>query len=350
MLLDTITAGAPASAKTLAELCDRMAVSLDAGIDLRRAWRGEARRLKGRAARVASDVSAAIDAGAPLDEAIAAEGDFFPPLFVELTRVAEHTGSTPEVFRRLARHYDHQVDRARLFRRAIALPVFQLAIAAGVVVLLVAIGGMLGSPGRPVDFLGLGLTGSFGLFVLLNLAIGGGLCVGFTWMALRRRPDWAAAFRKRMMRLPVIGETLLKIALARIAWALHLLMNVEIDLRRVAPTALAASDNAYFSQHSDRVAKLVGKGYPLAEAFGRTKAFPREFLDALDIAEETGMISESMERLSRRYDEEADHAQTILTRAAAGLVWLLVAALVIVLIFRVFSMYLNTLQGALGGL
>ncbi|MEQ8849839.1 type II secretion system F family protein [Botrimarina sp.] len=350
MLLDTINAGAPASAAKLAGLCDRMAVSLDAGIDLRRAWRSEAKRSGGRLGRAAEEVADAIDHGTPLDEAMAAAGSVFPPLLVELVRVGEQTGSTPRVFRRLARHYEHSVGRTRMFRQAVAWPAIQLALALLVVGLLIGIGGVIGGPGRAVDFLGFGLTGAFGLAVYVNVVLGAALSLGLGVMALRRRPAWAAGLRKRLVRTPVVGHALQKIALARIAWALHLLLNVEIDLRRLAPTALAASNNAFYSQHSGNVAELVGRGYPLAEAFGRTRAFPPEFLNELEVAEETGMISESMERLSRRYEEEADDALAVLTRAAAGLVWLLVAGVIVLLIFRLFAFYQGVLQDALGGL
>lgn len=349
MLLDTINAGAPASAKSLAELCDRLAVSLDAGIDLRRAWNSEARRGRGRDARVAQEVADAIQAGRPLDEAVAAAGSYFPPLLIEMVRVGEHTGGAPEVFRRLARYYEHQVARKRLFVRAVAWPALQFGIALLVVGVLIGVGGLVGGPGRPVDFLGLGLTGGFGLAIYANAVLGAALTLGLAAMALRRRPDWAAKARERCTRLPVIGDTLQKVALARIAWALHLLMNVEIDLRRLAPVALGASGNAFYTQHSAKVSQLIGRGLPLAESLGRTAAFPPKFLNTLEVAEETGMISESMDRLSKQYDEEADHALTMLTRVTAGAVWVLVSALVIWLIFRLFSFYLGALQGALNG-
>ncbi|TWU00227.1 Type II secretion system protein F [Botrimarina colliarenosi] len=346
-----LTAGAPASAKTLAGLCDRVALSLDAGIDIRRIWRSEADRQSGRAATACGDVATAIAAGEPLDEAIANAGPFFPPLLVELSRVGEQTGSAPEVFRRLSQHYQSQVDRARTFRSEIAWPLVQLGMALAIVGLLIAIGGFLkDGRGRPLDMLGFGLVGAQGLVIYANLLVGIALTAGLAWMALRRRPDWAAAVRARVSTLPVIGPALQKIALARIAWALRLTMNVEMDLRRVAPIVLRASDNARYSQHDAAVAAAVGRGEPLSQGFAATGVFPREFLDHLEVAEETGTIVESMDRLSRRYDEEAEHAVGVLTRIAAFLVWAAIAAVIIALVFRVFGFYTGVLKDALNGL
>lgn len=346
-----LTAGAPGSAKTLAAICDRVALSLDAGIDIRRVWRSEAGRNPGRGGKACAEVADAIERGVSLDEAIAGAGPFFPPLLVELVRVGDQTGTAPEVFRRLAQHYQRQVSRARDFRGAIAWPVIQLCLALMVVGVLIAIGGILqDGRGKPLDLLGFGMTGTSGLVVYANLLIGVALVAGLAWLAVQRRPEWGAKARGWASALPVIGPALVKIALARIAWALKLTMNVAMDLRKVAPVVLRASDNDRFARHAKAVAAAVGRGEPLSQCFAATGAFPRQFLDHLEVAEESGTIVESMDRLSRRYDEEAEHAIAMLTRVAAFLIWAAIATLIIVLVFRVFGFYTGMLNEALKGL
>ena len=136
-------------------LCDRVAISLDAGIDLRRIWRSEAERLAGRGARACSEVTDAIQRGDSIDKAIAEAGPFFPPLMVELVRVGDQTGTADQVFHRLAQHYQRQVSRAREFRGAILWPVIQLVLALGIVGVLIALGGMLtDGKGQPLDLKG----------------------------------------------------------------------------------------------------------------------------------------------------------------------------------------------------
>jgi len=343
-----LTAGAPASAKTLAAICDRVAISLDAGIDIRRIWRTEAERLSGRASKACSDVAAAIGQGDTLDNAIASAGPFFPPLMVELVRVGEQTGTGPEVFHRLGQHYHRQVSRAREFRGAIMWPVTQLVMALAVVAVLIGIGGALkDGKGQPLDMVGFGMTGASGLVMYVSLLIGTGLVAILSWLAARRRPEWGAKVRGWASSIPVIGDALQKIALARIAWALRLTMNVAMDLRKVGPIVLRASDNERYTRHAAKVSAMVGRGEPLSKCFAATKAFPQPFIDYLDVAEQTGTIVESMERLSKRYDEEAEHAVAMLTRVAAFLVWAAIAALIIVLIFRVFGMYTGMINDAL---
>ena len=108
------------------------------------------------------------------------------------------------------------------------------------------------------------------------------------------------------MRLPGIGSSLEKIALSRLAWALHLTLNVEMDLRRVVPLVLRATGNDHYIRHTDQIVADVAAGHPLHVAFARSGAFPATFIDALAVAEESGQTVESMDRLSKRYEEEAE--------------------------------------------
>ncbi len=350
-MLDPINSGAPASAKRLAALCDRVAISLNAGIDVRRVWRGEADRQTGRAAGVCAEVADAIEAGESLDQAIADAGPFFPPLMVELVRVGEQTGSTTEVFARLAKHYERQVARTRELRGEITWPVLQLAAALGIVAMLILVGGVLqDGRGKPLDLLGIGLAGSQGLFVYLSGLFGIALVLGMAWMIFLRQPRWGDWLRGRACSLPAIGPAVRKIALARIAWTLRLTMNVALDIRRVAKVVLRASGNRRYARHADTVSGRIEQGMPLTASFQQTGEFPSQFLDALGVAEETGMIVESMDRLSKQYDEEAEHAIGTLSTLLAFAIWAGVATLVILLIFRIYSFYTGAIQDALQGL
>jgi hypothetical protein len=56
-----------------------------------------------------------------------------------------------------------------------------------------------------------------------------------------------------------------------------------------------------------------------------------------------------MERLSRRYEEEAESALQVLTTIAGFAVWLLVAGMIIVMIFRLAGFYFGAINDALKG-
>jgi hypothetical protein len=146
--------------------------------------------------------------------------------------------------------------------------------------------------------------------------------------------------------LPGIGRCIETIALARIAWVLHLALNSALDLRRVVPLALRATGNDYYTRHTDSIVADVAAGHPLHLAFHRSGAFPMTFIDALAVAEESGQVVASMDRLSSRYEEEAEMALKALAVIAGCVVWALVAAVIVFLIFRLAGFYFGTIQDA----
>ena len=78
-----------------------------------------------------------------------------------------------------------------------------------------------------------------------------------------------------------------------------------------------------------------------------TRDAPETGAAALQVAEESGRVVESMDRLSRRYEEEAELALRTLTVVAGFLVWALVAAIIIWMIFRLAGFYIGTINEAL---
>jgi type II secretory pathway component PulF len=114
--------------------------------------------------------------------------------------------------------------------------------------------------------------------------------------------------------------------------------------------ALRAADNTRFGRHAPAVTAAVGRGEPLSEAFAATGVFPRPFLDHLEVAEESGTIVESMDRLSRQYEQEGRDAAMTLARVAAMLVWGAIVAVIVLLVFRLFGFYLGTINEALRGI
>src|SRR5205823_7352371 len=137
------------------------------------------------------------------------------------------------VFQRLEGHYRRQVQAQRIFLGAIAWPMLEFAFAILVVGVLIWVLGIVAqrNNGQPIDILGFGLIGNRGLFIYMNLVIIATLCVTGLIVAVKRGMLWTRPLQHGVMRLPAIGAALERICLARVAWALHLTLNVEMDLR-----------------------------------------------------------------------------------------------------------------------
>jgi type IV pilus assembly protein PilC len=337
------------SSKALAELCHRVAVETDAGIDVRRTWQREAEHAPRNIQPQIAQIRDGVAGGDSVTAAMQRTGRLFPTLLLEMVHVGEQSGSLSEVFARLSEHYRNQAKRERALLSALAWPMFQLGAAVFVIGVVIWVMGIIAqrNRGETIDLLGFGLIGNRGLFIYANFVT---VCVllvaGFVW-GVRRGMLWTRPLQRIVMRLPGFGSCFEKLALARLAWALHLLLNVAMDLRRVVPLALRATGSDYYSQHSDEAVRSVAAGYPLYVALGRTGAFPKDFIDVLEVAEESGQVVETMGRLSRRYEEEAESAMRARTVLVGFAVWAIVALLIIFMIFRLAGFYIGAIQNAM---
>lgn len=338
-----------------AQLCRRLATALEAGVDIRRVFARESagRGLLSTSARL-EPVAARIQQGYSLGDALESAGDFFPPLFRELVDVGEKTGKLPEVFRNLAEHYENQLALRRVFRASITWPLLQLGAAIFVVGFLIWIMGVIGSAtgSEPINILGISvfgqpLVGNRGLTIYVGFlgAVALGLLVMIRVMksgALRGRPLEAL-----ILAIPVLGRSLRTLALARFAWALEMTLDAGMDALEALPLSLRTSQSPRFRALCDEARQGIRRGEEIHEVLAGARAFPREFVDAIEVGEQSGRLPETMKIVSAQYQEQARHALAALTTFAGFAVWAVVAAIIVLMVFRLFSFYLGTINDAL---
>lgn len=338
--------------RELAALCRRLGTSLEAGIDIRRTFEREAGgrlppRLKERLRQIGDAVSAGRSVGYAVDQT----GEYFPPLFREMVDVGEETGKLPEICLHLADHYDEQVRLRRVFLSAIAWPLTQLALALGVIGLLILVMGALPplERGKRIDVLGLGLMGTSGLVIyLLILAALAAAGLGL-YLAVRRGIFWTRPLQRAVLMVPVLGPSLQTLALSRLAWSLHLTMETSMDLGKSLLLSLRSTRNARYIDDGEKIVSAIVGGKGITEALEATGAYPKEFLDTVEVGEQSGRLPESMAVLSRQYQDRARRALATLTMLAGFAVWALVAALIVAMIFRLAFFYIDTLNDAAHG-
>ncbi len=337
--------------KPIGELCRRQSISLQAGIDARNAWSREADCSRGLLRRHVSAVSDAVNQGESVSTALAATGDYFPPLIHELVKVGEQSGNLDHIFGQLADHYENQLTMRRVFLIAIAWPIIELGLAVVFIGLVIWFTGMLRQiTNMPrLDILGLGLAGNSGLLIYVLFWLAVAAAIWLVVRAISRGLVWSAPIQRLVMRLPKIGKALETLALSRLAWSMHLTMNTSIPLRRAIALSLQSTRNARYVNQIPVIDAQIAAGHTLHEAFCRAGGYPADFLDNLAVGEESGKVVESMGRLASQYMERARAAIRILTVLAGVAVYVVVGAAIVMMIFRVALFYINTRNNAASG-
>jgi type IV pilus assembly protein PilC len=334
------------SLREIGQLSRRVAISYEAGLDARSIWAQEARRAKGAAQRPLEIISESVAEGRSLAESFSATGEFFPPLMIELIAVAEQTGKYDAVFKQLAENYHEQLQFRRQFLASIAWPLIELAISLVAIGLLIWIMGLIRkSTHSTVDPLGWGLYGNRGLAIYLGILAVIGFILFIFLQAARRGTLWIRPIQRLILRIPGLGNALKKILLARLTWSLYLTFDAGMEVRRAVRVSLRSTHHAVFLDPLETIDRILEQGNSLLEAFTQAHCFPRELLNAVAVGEQSGRLAETFAQQSRLYREQARSGSATLTVFAGLAVWILIAAFIIFMIFRLFSFYLKALSG-----
>lgn len=320
---------------SLIDLCRALRHQLASGLTLRDVFRQQARKGLLAVRPVAERISQKLDEGESLEAALQAEQKTFPPLFLALAGVGEHTGHLPEIFGTLENYYLMEQRFWRQFWSQCALPIFQFFAAIGIIAGMLLVLGILNSPIDPIG-LGTGVAGAvrFVAAVLTPLIV---LIVGYA--LLSRSLERKAIADLIFMKLPAIGPVVQALSLSRLALALQLTLDSSMPAPRALGLSLRGTGNAVYARKAKVVQDALRQGDTLAEALTEARIFPDDFLHLVAVGEEGGRVPEVMRTRAKQYEEEAEMRLKVLTRIAGFGVWLVVAMLIITAIFRLARTY-----------
>jgi len=298
---------------------------------------------------VADRIAQSLTEGDNLTTALLREKAAFPPLFLSLTEVGEESGNLPEVCGELEKYYLLQQRFWRQFISQCTLPILQFVAATGVISLLLVILGWIANANntKPLDPLGLGLVGARGAVVFLFSIYGMIAAVGIAYMVLSRSLSQKAVVDRFLLGLPVVGSFLWDLCLNRFCMALRLTMDSSMPMADALDLSLRATGNAAFASKSPSIRRSLTSGDDLTTALTDCGLLSIDFVNVIAVAEEGGRVPEVMANQAQYYEEEATRKLTVLTRMAGFGVWLFVACLIIMAIFRIAMLYLNAINDAI---
>jgi type IV pilus assembly protein PilC len=144
-----------------------------------------------------------------------------------------------------------------------------------------------------------------------------------------------------LLQVPIVGPCLRALALTRFCLALRLTQETGMSILKALRLSLRATGNAAYEGRTEAVQAVLKEGEDLARALSDDRLFPEEFRNIVAVAEESGRVPEVMRQQAAYYEEEAGRRMSALAAAAGWGVWAIVAALIIVAIFRIFFTYLG---------
>ncbi|MCU1656428.1 MAG: putative type pilus biosis protein PilC [Pseudonocardiales bacterium] len=303
-------------------------------------------KLRAAVASIRADVAG----GVTLSTAMAQHPDHFPPLMVNMIKAGETGGFLDEALSRIARMYEADANLRAKIKSAMTYPVivliFSLMLGTGVIIFIVPVfekmfrqlGGKLPLPTQIM------VTMSHNMYWLLPLLIVGSIA-GFRMYRRAIRDNFA--FRLRVdrikLRLPVFGKLFTKLAISRWARNLGTLLGVGVPIIQALDVVGGTSGNAVVSEAMIEVRDAVRMGGQMSTPLAKHPLFPDMVVQMLQVGEETGQITDMLDKVADYYDKEVETATDSLTSALEPLLVVLLGAvigtMVICLYLPMFSIY-----------
>jgi type IV pilus assembly protein PilC len=306
--------------------------------------------------KAVGEVRVDIEGGLSLSTALGKHDRVFPLLMVAMIRAGETGGFLDNALQRIAMNFEKDAALRGKIKSALTYPVIVLIFTAilitGVLKFIVPIfermfqqlGGDLPAPTKIIVGASHTLAWS-GPLVLIVGVVG---TVVFR-QQLRRRPGLRLAFDKFKLRLPVFGPLFTKIALSRFARNLGTLLGVGVPVMQALDVVGATTGNAVIASAMKDLQASVRDGQPMSARLSRHKVFPQMVTQMIEVGEESGQISQMLEKVADFYDREVDSAAESLTASIEPIMVLVmgvvVGGMIVCLYLPMFSIYQN-IQGA----
>ena len=327
------------SYKSLAYFFRQLAVMLQAGVPLRRAFATLQKTSRGRLRQLVGRMAPRLDQGEPLFAIMAGQGGAFPTLSLNLVKAGEATGGLDTLLDALAGFYEETRQLRRQVIGNLAPSIIQYVLAVAVVAGAAWLRGALGAGGGGGNFWG-------GAGGILLLGWGGPVAVLAGFMLLARLVGGARAIHEVLLRLPPISVLMRALALNRFCSVMALCYGSGLGVVEATAYSLDGTGNAAFAARKPRVLEHLRQGGRISEALAATRLFPVDLIEIVEIGEETGKLDENLQRRGVQYMDDVRLAAKGLTVALEWLVWLAVAGFIIMNIFAMAQQYIGAMSGA----
>jgi type IV pilus assembly protein PilC len=307
--------GKRVKAKNLAIFTRQFSVMIDAGLPLVQCLEilGTQEEDKNFAATILATRSD-VESGASLADAMKKHPKTFDPLFTNMIAAGEAGGILDTILKRLATYIEKAVKLKGQVQSAMIYPVAVILIAAlvvGVILwkviptfanLFAGLGADLPLPTRIVIALSNGLV-RFMPFILVGI----GAAV-FAFRSYYATPNGRRTIDSIVLKLPILGPLMRKIAVARFCRTLSTLLASGVSILEALDITARTAGNAIVEEAILTTRKSIERGETIAQPLKETQVFPSMVVQMIGVGEATGALDTMLSKIADFYEEEVDVA------------------------------------------
>jgi type II secretory pathway component PulF len=337
-----------------AAMLRQLGTALQAGLPLLSALKVVQEQAESPATRLLmEDVAGRVQGGESLSEAMKAHPREFSALEASMVRVGETAGVLDQVMTYISDFAERDVETRQRIRTAATYPAFVLGLAGVSVIVIVTcilprviatVTEGVGTAALPTPTrILMGVSGALTSYGWLMLAALAGAVWGFrSWVS---RPQGRLAFDSFKLRVPLLGNAIRRIAVARFARTLGTLSKSGIQILESLRVMRDTLGNEALARKIDRVADSITQGESIAEPLRQTGEFPPLLTQVIAMGEKTGRLDELLLQTADAYEKDTaaaiDRVMTILPAMLIVLLALVVAFILSAVLLPIIEMQTN---------
>jgi len=337
------------AAKNLAIFTRQFSVMIDAGLPLVQCLDilGSQEEDKNFAATILQ-TRTDVEGGASLADAMRKHPATFDALFTNMVAAGEAGGILDAILKRLAVYIEKNVKLIAQVKSAMTYPIAVISIAACVVVVILwkviptfaalfaGLGAELPLPTQIVIWM------SNALVRLLPFIVVGLIGAAYGFRQYYATNNGRHVVDRSLLRAPVLGMILRKIAVARFCRTLSTLISSGVPILDGLDITAKTSGNAIIEDAIMTTRKSIERGETIAEPLKQTGVFPAMVCQMVGVGEATGALDTMLSKIADFYEEEVDTAVagllTLLEPLMIAFLGVVVGGIVIAMYLPIFSL------------
>jgi type IV pilus assembly protein PilC len=322
-LLENVSWAQPGVTETDVILfCRQFSTMLDAGLPIIQCLdilqqQQENKRFK----KILKDVKESVEGGQTFAEALKKYPRQFDDLFVNMVAAGEASGVLDTILKRLSTYLEKAAKLKKRIKGAMVYPAITFLVAivvVGVIMVFVIpvfeqmfsdFGGQLPAPTQIVVNLSRMIRAN--IFYLLGAVV---LAV-FALRRVRKTEKGRAATDRYLLRMPVFGPLLRRVAVAKFSRTLGTMLTSGVSILDALDIVAKTSGNKTVEAAIYRVRQGIAEGRSISEPLAESGVFPAMVCQMVAVGESTGALDTMLIKVADFYDEEVDQAVENLTAA-----------------------------------
>ena len=337
--------------KELAQFTGRLETLVNAGLPVVRCLRIlEAQQKPGPLKDCVDSVADDVEGGAPLSEALAKYPQVFDRLYVNMVRAGEAGGILGTILDRLA-GFARKAEAIRSqIKAALTYPVLVMLFAGGV--MLVAM--LVVVPKFERTFEGFGADMPPLTQALLDVSA---FLLAYWWALvvlpvllitayklLLRGEGFAYRMDRLKLAMPYFGDVMRKTVVARFTRTLGTLLSSGVPILEALDIVRASIPNRVIEEAISDVHDAIREGETMSAPLAESGVFDDMVVNMIDVGEETGQLDKMLMRIAEDTENELDTSIEVLFKALEPVMLLVVALVVGVIAFALFSPMIKLME------